>query len=133
RQRIREHERALEHALRLDPVRDVDALDLGRDPLHHSVAGADEVVREPEVGEERDEHCQREATPTAATRPSRSCVAASATTRRPASSATFVVCGPMVTAGMSAPRSANERAAEPEARTTSSPSGGVEGRTSRVL
>ena len=56
RERVREHERALEHALRLDPVRDVDDLDLRRDPLHHSVAGADEVVLEPEVGQEGDEH-----------------------------------------------------------------------------
>jgi hypothetical protein len=56
RQRVREHDRALEHLVRLDPVRDVDDLDLGRDPPHHAVADADEVVLEPEVGQERDQH-----------------------------------------------------------------------------
>ena len=56
RERVREHDRPLQHAVRLDPVRDVDDLDLGRDPLHHAVARADEVVLEPEVGQERDQH-----------------------------------------------------------------------------
>ena len=56
RQRVREHERALQHGLRRDPVRDVDDLRLRRDALDHAVAGADEVVLEPEVGEEGDEH-----------------------------------------------------------------------------
>ena len=55
-ERVREHDRPLQHAVRLDPVRDVDDLDLGRDPLHHAMAGADEVVLEPEVGQERDQH-----------------------------------------------------------------------------
>ena len=40
----------------LDPVRDVEDLDLGRDHLHHAVAGADEIVLEPEVAEEGDQH-----------------------------------------------------------------------------
>ena len=44
RKRVREHERALEHGLRRDPVRDVDHLRVGRDPLDHAVADADEVV-----------------------------------------------------------------------------------------
>ena len=35
---------------------------LRRDPLDHAVAGADEVVLEPEVGEERDEHRRPEST-----------------------------------------------------------------------
>ena len=56
RQRVGEHERPLQHRLRRDPVGDVDDLGLRRDPLDHAVAGADEVVLEPEVGEERDEH-----------------------------------------------------------------------------
>ena len=55
-ERVREHDRPLQHAVRLDPVRDVDDLDLGSDPLHDAVAGADEVVLEPEVGQERDQH-----------------------------------------------------------------------------
>ena len=42
--------------LRRDPVRDVDDLRLGRDPLDHAVAGADEVVLKPEVAQEGDEH-----------------------------------------------------------------------------
>ena len=130
RERVREHERALQHALRRDPVRDVDDLDLGRDPLHHAVAGADEVVLEPEVGEEGD-RSRSGATLTdctAATRPSRSCVSASASDRSPAARAASLVWGPIETAGMSAPSSANARAAEPEASTTRSPSGGASGR-----
>ena len=55
-QRVGEHERALQHRLRRDPVRDVDDLGLRRDALDHSVTGADEVVLEAEVGEEGDEH-----------------------------------------------------------------------------
>jgi hypothetical protein len=39
-----------------DPVRDVDDLDLGRDRLDDAVAGADEIVLEPEVAQEGDEH-----------------------------------------------------------------------------
>jgi hypothetical protein len=54
--RVAEHERALQHLLGRDPVRDVDDLHLGRDPLHHAVAGADEVVLEAEVAQEGDEH-----------------------------------------------------------------------------
>src|SRR2546430_13061188 len=38
---------------------DVDDLRLRRDPLQHAMTGADEVVREPEVGQERDEHQRR--------------------------------------------------------------------------
>ncbi len=45
--------------LRLDPVCDVDDLGLRRDPLDHPVAGADEVVLQSEVGQERDEHGRR--------------------------------------------------------------------------
>ena len=56
RQRVAEHERALEHVLRRDPVRDVDDFYLRRDSLDHAVARADEVVLQPEVGEERDDH-----------------------------------------------------------------------------
>ena len=55
---VAQDERALEDVLRRDPVGDVDDLRLGRDPLHHAVAGADEVVLEPEVGQERDEHSE---------------------------------------------------------------------------
>src|SRR5205085_2488020 len=99
-ERRRENERTLEHLVRLDSVRDVDDLDVGRDPLHHPVAGADEVVFEAEVGQEGDEHA---ASLTAARSPSRSCVSASATTRSPARSAARVVCGPIDTAGTSTP------------------------------
>ena len=53
---LREDERALQHALRRDPVRDVDDLDVRRDALDHAVAGADEVVLQAEVGQERDDH-----------------------------------------------------------------------------
>jgi hypothetical protein len=57
--RVREDEGALEHRLRRDAVGDVDDLRLGGDPLDHAVAGADEVVLEPEVAEEGDEHARR--------------------------------------------------------------------------
>ena len=98
-QRVREHERPLQHRLGGNPVRDVDDLGLRRDPLDHAVAGADEVVLEAEVGEEGDEHRLAESTTsggsramslserlaTAAARPSLECGRASATMRRPAS------------------------------------------------
>ena len=60
-ERVREHQRALQDRLRRNPVRDVDDLGLWRDPLDHAVARADEVVLQPEVGEEADEH-RREST-----------------------------------------------------------------------
>ena len=56
--RVREHERALQHGLRRDPVRDVDDLRVRRDALHDAVTRADEVVLEPEVAQERDEHAR---------------------------------------------------------------------------
>ena len=56
RERVREHDRALQHAVPLDPVGDVEDLDLGRDHLHHAVAGADEIVLEAEVAQEGDQH-----------------------------------------------------------------------------
>ena len=46
----------LEHVLGWDPVRNVDDLDFGRDPLDHAVTGAYEVVLETEVAQERHEH-----------------------------------------------------------------------------
>ena len=52
--RVRQHERALQHCLRRDAVRHVDHASVGGDPCHHAVARADEVVLQPEVGEERD-------------------------------------------------------------------------------
>ena len=54
--RVRQDERALEHRRRRDPVRDVDDLRLRRDPLDNAVARADEVVLQPEIAQERDEH-----------------------------------------------------------------------------
>ena len=55
RDRVREHERALQHGLRRYAVRDVDHLHVGSDPLDHAVARANEIVAELEVREERDE------------------------------------------------------------------------------
>ena len=54
RHRAGEHDRALRDRLRRDAVRDVEDRRVARDPLHHAVADADEVVLEPEVGQERD-------------------------------------------------------------------------------
>ena len=56
RERVAKDERTLENVLRRDAVRDVDDLRVGCDPLDHAVAGSDEVVSEPEVGQEGDEH-----------------------------------------------------------------------------
>ena len=57
--RVREDEGALEDCLRRDPVRDVDDLRLRGDALHDAVASTDEIVLEPEVAQERDEHARR--------------------------------------------------------------------------
>ena len=56
RQRVGEHERTVLDPARPDAVCEVDDLRLRRDALDHSVARADEVVLEAEVGQERDEH-----------------------------------------------------------------------------
>ena len=101
RERVTQHDRALQHRLRLDAVRHVDHAHVGRDARHHAVARPDEVVLQPEVGQERDRaHVRPESitSRTAATRPSRSCVAASAATSSPTDRATRVVSGPIVTA-----------------------------------
>src|SRR5581483_11307138 len=115
RQRAREHEGALQHLLGLDAVRDAEDVRVGRDPLDHAVAGADEVVLEAEVGQEGDDHAER--LTMAFKSPSASWVFASARTRRPAACATAVVCGPIETAAMSSPSRPNARAAEPDAST----------------
>ncbi len=52
--RVAQDERALEDGLRRDAVRHVDHAGVGRDPGDHSVTGADKVVLQPEVGQERD-------------------------------------------------------------------------------
>src|SRR5262249_59794039 len=90
---------------------------------------AGKAVLRAEVGEEGDVGVHRAATSwrarsTAATRPSRSCVSASTATLRPTERATRLVSGPIVTAGAAPPIHAYARAAEPEASTTTSPSGG---------
>ena len=132
RQRVSQHERALQDRLRRDAVGDVDDLDLGRDPLHHAVAGAHEIVGDAEVREEgdREGHLASERSdgvdePVEIV-PLRLCDHAD-----PASRAAAVVCGPIETAGMPAPSAPKARAAEAEARTTTSPAGGA-GRSSVV-
>ena len=52
RERVREHQRALQDASGPDAVGDVDHADVRRDARDDAVAGADEVVLEAEVGEE---------------------------------------------------------------------------------
>ena len=103
-----EHESALRHRLRRDPVRDVDDLRVAGDPLHHAPADADEVVLQPEVGQERDvvDTSAAAYSATAATSPSRSWVFASPTTSIPTESATLVVSGPIETAGAEPPTNA---------------------------
>src|SRR5206468_12056492 len=117
-ERIREGERTLQNGLRRDSVRDVDDVDLRRDALHHAVAGADEVVFEAEVRQERDEsrHAAAEST-----RPLASRVFASATTTMPSARAAAMVCGPIEIAGTDAPSQAQARAADGEASRTRSP------------
>ena len=99
--RVAQDERALEDGLRLDAVRDVDDAHVGRDARDHPVTRPDEVVLQPEVGEEGDDGHGADfiRSRTAATSPARSCVAASAATRRPHARATRLVSGPIVTAG----------------------------------
>ena len=56
RQRVRQHERALQDGLGRDAVGDIDDLGPRGDPLDHAVTRSDEVVLETEVGEKHDEH-----------------------------------------------------------------------------
>ena len=56
--RVPEDERSLQDGLRGDPVGDVDDLRLRRDALDHAVARPHEVVLEPEVAQERDDHAR---------------------------------------------------------------------------
>ena len=96
RQRVRERQRALENSLRCDAVRDVDDLRVRGDAFHHTVAGADEVVLQSEIRQERNEarHAAAEST-----RPCTSCDSASATISTPAACAAAVVSGPIEAAG----------------------------------
>src|SRR4029079_18728083 len=122
-----EHESALKHMLRRDPVRDVDHLDIRRDALDHAATGSGEVVLQAEIGQEGDELACDAASLTAATRPSRSWLSASATTVRPRSRASIDVTGPMLTHGRSLRSAPSARAAEAEAITTRSASGNESG------
>ena len=129
--RVGEHERALQHRLGRDAVGDVDDLRVWRNPLDHTVAGADEVVLEPEVGEKGDEHADGVYEPSAAgdgpsghrqrcdgpDEPGAECSAASATMSRPAATAAFDVSGPIETTGAPASNAARALAAEAEATT----------------
>ena len=110
RQRVRQRERALEHRLRRDAVRDVDDLDLGRDPLHHAVTGADEVVLQPEVRQERDE--ARHTRGGSLRGPRRPVSSPRRRRRARRRGAAAVVCGPIVTTGTVEPSFAQARAAE---------------------
>src|SRR5262249_41922480 len=123
---VPQDDRSLKDRLRVDPVRDIDDVSVRGDARHHAVARADEVVVEAEVGEERDDRHPADfiRSRTAATSPSRSCVAASTATCSPTERATREVCGPMLTAGARPPIAAYARAAEPDASTTASPAGG---------
>src|SRR5581483_3886436 len=123
--RAREDDRALAHRLRRDAVRDVDHGRLRCDAAHDAATDADEVVLQPEVGEEGDVAVRHRSANSAiaATRPSRSCVLASSATSTPTDSATRVVSGPIETAGAVPPADAYARAAEPDASTTTSPFG----------
>src|SRR4029450_5335009 len=123
RKRAGENECALQDVLGRDPVRDVDHLDIGCDALDHAAARTCEVVLEAEIGQEGDELACDAASLTAATRPSRSWLSASATTARPASRASAEVTGPMLTQGRSVRSAARARAAEAEAITTRPVSG----------
>src|SRR5207249_1605019 len=99
RDRVAQHDRALQHRLRLDAVRYIDDANVRGDARDHAVTRPDEVVLETEVGEKRDDahDCRESITSrTAATRPSRSWVAASAATSSPTARATRDVSGPIV-------------------------------------
>ena len=106
-----EDERALEHLRRRDPVRDVDDARVGRDARDHAVARADEVVLQPEVGEEADHHGVESTAPRARSerrrrgRRGRSSPPRRAP-RRPPRAAARVVSGPIETAGARDPSAA---------------------------
>src|SRR5262249_9446145 len=104
--RALEHDRALQHRLRRDAVRDVDDGRLGRDVPHDATADADEVVLDSEVGQkgdvavaQRDNSCARANLSTAPTSRASSGAAAPTATPRPTDSATRDVSGPIDTAG----------------------------------
>src|SRR5262245_45489212 len=117
RQRVRERERTLQHALRRNPVRDVDDLGIRRDPLDHAVARADEIVLQAEIGQERDEgrHAAAESTS-----PRRACDSASAATSTPRRRAAPAAGGPLEIAGPRPPARAYARAADGDASSTRS-------------
>ena len=54
RRRASERERAPEHVLPRDRVREIDDPGIGRDPQHDAAADTDELVRQPVVGQEDD-------------------------------------------------------------------------------
>jgi hypothetical protein len=72
RERIREDECTLEHVLWRDAVRDVDDLDVRRDPLDDTATNACKRILEAEVGQEGDEPTRDAASLTARVTPSRS-------------------------------------------------------------
>ena len=120
RKRVRVRQRTLQDGLRCDAVCDVDDLDVWRDPFDHAVTGADEIVLQSEVRQERDEarHAAAEST-----RAATSCVLASATTSSPTRRAASVVWGPIVIAGRRGPTFPHARAADGDASRTRSPAG----------
>ena len=69
RERVRQHERSLQHVAGAHPMGDVDHAGVGGDRRDHAVTRADKVVLQPEVGQEGDDH-ERERN--ASTSPSRS-------------------------------------------------------------
>ena len=54
-ERRRELERALEHVVRRDVVRDVDERHVGTDPEHHALHRPGVVIARAEVAQERDD------------------------------------------------------------------------------
>jgi hypothetical protein len=134
RQRVGQDERALEDCCGGMPCVMSMICASGAMPLHHAVARPDEGVLQPEVGEKRDDHGRSLKGHTRESRHEALEVVriASAATRIPAASAARVVSGPIETAKRSSPSAPKARAADADASTTRSPSGGGSGRSSRV-
>ena len=100
RQRTGQRQRALDHAVARDPVREVDDADLGRLPGDHGVDDADELVGRAVVRQERHrahragDYARASAT-SAATRPSGVCGSASRSGSIPAARSAALVAGPI--------------------------------------
>ena len=119
-QRVAQHQGALPHRVAPYAVGDVEDVEIGPDPADHPVAHPHEVVVASVVREQGDDH--EASSVKARTSPSRSCWAASTSTRSPSSRAVALVIGPIDTtlaaSGTLAPEARKKRTVELEVKVT---------------